>query len=186
MKIIYKYLIKNFLGPFLLTFVFADFILLMQWLWKYVDDLVGKGLEIKYILELLFYASATMVPTAIPLAILLSSLMTFGNLGEKYEIVAIKSAGISIKTMMLPLAILTLMISIGAFSFSNWVVPKAFVKMKTLLVDIQEQKPALNIEEGTFYGGFDNFIIRIGKKGSNNEKIEDVLIYDHSKQQGNT
>jgi lipopolysaccharide export system permease protein len=186
MKIIYRYLIKNFLGPFVLTFFFAVFILLMQWLWKYVDDLVGKGLEIRYILELLFYASATMVPMAVPLAVLLSSLMTFGNLGERYEIVAMKSAGIPIKKLMLPLAMVALIIGCFSFAFSNWVVPKSYVKMKTLLVDIQEQKPALNIETGTFYTGFDDFTIRIGKKSGNNEEIEDVLIYDHSNNQGNT
>ena len=186
MKIIYRYLIKNFLGPFVLTCFFADFILLMQWLWKYVDDLVGKGLEIKYILELLFYASATMMPMAVPLAMLLSSLMTFGNLGERYEIVAMKSAGISIKKLMIPLAMVAFVIACFSFAFSNWLVPKSYVKMKSLLVDIQEQKPALNIEESIFYTGFDDFTLRIGKKSSNNEEIEDVLIYDHSRNQGNT
>jgi len=186
MKIIDRYLIKSFLRPFVLTFFFAVFILLMQWLWKYVDDLVGKGLEIKYILSLLFYASATMVPMAVPLAVLLSSLMTFGNLGERYEIVAMKSAGIPINKLMLPLAMVAFIIGCMAFAFSNWIVPKSYVKMKTLLVDIQEQKPALNIEEGAFYTGFDDFTIRIGKKSNNGAEIEDVLIYDHSRNQGNT
>ncbi len=186
MKIIYKYIIKNFIGPFVLTFFFALFILLMQYLWKYVDDLVGKGLEISIILELLFYASATFVATAAPLAILLSSLMTFGNLGERYEIVAIKSAGIPISKLFIPLLLLSVIIGIFTFWFANNISPKAFLKSKTLLLDIRDTKPALSIEEGVFYDGLDNYVIRIGKKGRDNASIEDVLIYDHSKGQGNT
>jgi lipopolysaccharide export system permease protein len=185
-KIIYKYIIKNFIGPFVLTFFFALFILLMQYLWKYVDDLVGKGLEISIILELLFYASATFVATAAPLAILLSSLMTFGNLGERYEIVAIKSAGIPISKLFIPLLLLSFIIGIFTFWFANNISPKAFLKSKTLLLDIRDTKPALSIEEGVFYDGLDNYVIRIGKKGRDNASIEDVLIYDHSKGQGNT
>ncbi|MEG1556149.1 MAG: LptF/LptG family permease [Bacteroidales bacterium] len=186
MKIIYRYLIKNFLGPFVLTFFVALFILLMQYLWKWVDELVGKGLEIYLILELLFYASATLVSMALPLAVLLSSLMTFGNLGERYEIVALKSAGISIGKMMFPLACLVFLISCFAFWYSNYVIPEANVKLKTLLYDIREQKPTLSIEEGVFYTGFDDYTIRVGKKHGDNETIEDVLIYDHSRHQGNT
>lgn len=186
MKIIYKYIIKRFIGPFVLTFFFAIFILLMQYLWKYVDDLVGKGLEISIILELLFYASATFVATAAPLAILLSSLMTFGNLGERYEIVAIKSAGIPISRLFIPLLILSLVIGCFTFWFANNISPKAFLKSRTLLLDIRDTKPALSIEEGVFYDGLDNYVIRIGKKGRDNASIEDVLIYDHSKGQGNT
>ena len=186
MKIIYRYIIKSFVGPFALTFFFALFILLMQYLWKYVDDLVGKGLEITLILELLFYASATFVATAAPLAILLSSLMTFGNLGEKYEMVAIKSAGIPISKLFIPLFILALFIGCGTFMFANYVSPKAFLKSRALLLDIKDQKPALTIEEGVFYDGLDNYVIRIGHKGRDNATIEEVMIYDHSKGQGNT
>lgn len=158
----------------------------MQYLWKYVDDLVGKGLEISIILELLFYASATFVATAAPLAILLSSLMTFGNLGERYEIVAIKSAGIPISKLFIPLLVLAFFIGCATFMFANYVSPKAFLKSRTLLLDIKDQKPALTIEEGVFYDGLDNYVIRIGKKGRDNASIEEVLIYDHSKGQGNT
>lgn len=186
MKIIYRYIIKSFIGPFVLTFFFALFILLMQYLWKYVDDLVGKGLEISIILELLFYASATFVATAAPLAILLSSLMTFGKLGETYEIVAIKSAGIPISKLFIPLLVLAIIIGLATFMFANYVSPKAFLKSRTLLIDIKDQKPALTIEEGVFYDGLDNYVIRIGKKGRDNATIEEVIIYDHSKGQGNT
>lgn len=186
MKIIYRYLIKKFIGPFILTFFFALIILLMQFLWLYVDELVGKGLEIHLILELLLYASATFVATAVPLAILLSSLMTFGALGEHYELVALKSAGIPISKLMIPLACFSIFLGGVSFWFNNNVSPKAYIKMRTLLFDIREQKPALSIEEGTFYDGFDNYVIRIGKKHRDNETIEDILIYDHSRHNGNT
>ena len=184
-KIIYRYLVKNFIPPFILTFFLSLLIFLMQFLWKYVDDLVGKGLEWYLILKLLFYASATFFSLALPLAVLLSSLMTFGNLGEKYEIVAMKSAGISVTSLMRPLAFLSLLIGIFSFWFSNNVLPIANVKMKTLLYEIREQKPALSITEGAFYDGFGDYTIRVGKKSLDNENIEDVIIYDHSRRMGN-
>lgn len=184
-KIIYRYLVKNFIPPFILTFFLSLLIILMQFLWKYVDDLVGKGLEWYLILKLLFYASATFFSLALPLAVLLSSLMTFGNLGEKYEIVAMKSAGISVTSLLRPLAFLSLLIGLFSFWFANKVLPIANVKMKTLLYEIREQKPALSITEGCFYDGFGDFTIRVGKKHLDNENIEDVIIYDHSQRRGN-
>ena len=184
-KIIYRYLVKNFIPPFILTFFLCLLIILMQFLWKYVDDLVGKGLEWYLILKLLFYASATFFSLALPLAVLLSSLMTFGNLGEKYEIVAMKSAGISVTSLMRPLAFLSLLIGLFSFWFSNSVLPIANVKMKTLLYEIREQKPALSITEGVFYDGFGDYTIRVGKKHLDNENVEDVIIYDHSRRMGN-
>lgn len=186
MKIINRYLCKNFLGPFVLTFFVALFVLLMQFLWKWVDELVGKGLEISVLLKLLFYAAITLSSMAFPLAVLLASLMTFGNMGERYEIVALKSAGISTQKMMMPLAFLSLLIGLIAFEFSNAVIPRATVKLKMLLYDIQEQKPSLNIEEGVFYTGFDNYAIRVGKKMPDGVTVKDILIYDHSKHRGNT
>ena len=184
-KIIYRYLVKNFIPPFVLTFFLSLLIILMQFLWKYVDDLVGKGLEWYLILRLLFYASATFFSLALPLAVLLSSLMTFGNLGEKYEIVAMKSAGISVTSLMRPLAFISLLIGLFSFWFSNNVLPVANVKLKTLLYEIREQKPALSITEGVFYDGFGDYTIRVGKKHLDNENIEDVIIYDHSRRMGN-
>ncbi len=186
MKIIDRYLCKNFLGPFVLTFFVALFVLLMQFLWKWVDELVGKGLELSVILQLLFYASLTLTSMAFPLAVLLSSLMTFGNMGERYEIVALKSAGVSVSRMMRPLMFLSIVIACIAFFFSNKVIPAANVKMRMLLYDIQERKPALNLEEGIFYTGFDNYSIRVGKKMADGETVKDIIIYDHSKRLGNT
>ncbi len=168
-----------------MTFFIALFILDMQFLWKYVDDLVGKGLEWQMIGRLLFYASSTFVPMALPLAILLSSLMTFGNLGEHYELVAMKAAGISLKKIMLPLVILSIVISISAFYFSNNVLPGANLKFQSLLYDIRKQKLAFNIKEGIFYNGLNNYTIRIGKKDKDGIHIEDVMIYNHSKKMGN-
>lgn len=184
-KIAYRYLIKKFVSPFLLTFFLALLIIDMQFLWKYVDDLVGKGLEWYLILELLFYVSATFVTLALALAVLLSSLMTFGNLGEKYEIVALKSAGISVTSLMKPLAFISLLLACFSFWFSDNVVPAAYLKWRTMIYEIAEQKPTLSMEEGVFYDGIDGYIIRLGKKHRDNENIEDVLIYDHTKYMGN-
>jgi len=185
MKIIYRYLFKKFLGPFALTFFFALFILLMQFVWKYVDDMVGKGIEVSIILELLFYCSATFVSTAIPLAVLLSSLMTFGTLGERYEIIAMKAAGISIKKLIFSLSFFVFLIACGSFWFSDNIAPKSYLKFRTLLSNIMDQKPALSIEEGVFYDGFENFVIRVGKKDRNNVDIYDVLIFEKKQYQGN-
>ena len=186
MKIINKYLCKNFLGPFVLTFFVALFVLLMQFVWKWVDELVGKGLELSVMMKLMFYAAISLSSMAFPLAVMLASLMTFGNMGERYEIVALKSAGVSTRKMMTPLAFLTVLITIISFVFSDQVIPRATLKLRMLLYDIQEQKPALNIEEGVFYDGFDNYSILVGKKMPDGETVKDILIYDHSRRQGNT
>ncbi|GAB1419685.1 hypothetical protein MASR2M12_24500 [Bacteroidales bacterium] len=164
-KKINLYVLKSYLGPFVLTFFIALFILLMQFLWKYIDDLVGKGLETALIVRLMFYASATFVPLALPLAILLSSLMTFGNLGEHYELVAMKASGISVWKIMRPLVYLSLTISLLAFLFSNNVLPVANLKFQSLLYDIRQQKLAFNIKPGEFYNGIDNFRHPGGREG---------------------
>ncbi len=158
----------------------------MQWLWKYIDDLVGKGLEWYIVMELLFFASSSFVPLALPLAILLSSIMTFGNMGEHYELVAFKTAGISLWKIMYPLIITSVLLSIGAFYFANNIIPIANLKMGTLLYDIRQQRPALNIKEGIFYDGIDGFVMKIKSKSENGEVMNDIIIYDHTERQGNT
>jgi lipopolysaccharide export system permease protein len=168
-----------------MTLFIAIFVLLMQFLWKYVDDLVGKGLEWYIILELLLYAAASLVPLALPLAILLSSIMTFGNFGENYELVAMKSAGMSLIKIMSPLIIQTGFVCLIAFYFSNNVLPLANLKMQTLLYDITHQKPAIDIKEGIFYNNIDNYSIRIGKKEKNGELLKNLMIYDHTSRMGN-
>ncbi|MCB9023412.1 MAG: LptF/LptG family permease [Lentimicrobiaceae bacterium] len=186
MKRLYLLILRSYLGPLILTFFIALFILVMQFLWKYIDDLVGKGLPWYVVGQLLFYASTTFVPLALPLAILLSSLMTFGNLGERYELVAVKSAGISLSTFMRPLVVLSILISVFAFFFSNNVLPVTNLKFKSILYDVRQQKLALNIREGIFYNGIDGYVMRINKKEEDGITIRDVMIYDHSSRMGNT
>jgi len=185
MKKIYQFVLKSFMGPMVLTFFIALFILLMQFLWKYVDDMVGKGFEWYVLAELLFYASATFVPLALPLAVLLASLMTFGNLGEHYELVAIKAAGISFRKTMFPLVVFIILLSGCAFYFSNNILPIANLKYGALLFDIREKKPALNINEGVFYSELQGYVIRIGKKDKNGVDISNVMIFDHTENMGN-
>jgi len=186
MKKLDWFILKSYLGPLVMTFFISLFILLMQFVWKYIDDLVGKGLEWHIIARLLFLASSTFVPLALPLAILLSSLMMFGNLGEHYELVAAKSAGISLIRIMRPLIIVSFLISGLAFYFSNVVLPVANLKFLSLLFDVREKKLAFNIKEGVFYNGIEGYVIRVGKKDEDGNTIRDVMIYDHIKHRGNT
>jgi lipopolysaccharide export system permease protein len=175
----------SYLGPFVMTFFIALFVLLMQFLWKYIDDLVGKGLEWHVVMRLLIFASASLVPLALPLSILLSSIMTFGNMSEKYELVACKAAGISLNKVMFPLIITSFIISICAFYFSNNILPFANLKMQSLLYDVQQQKPALAIKEGIFSNSIPGYSIRIEKKDPDGEGINGVMIYDHTQGLGN-
>jgi len=139
MKRLHLFLIKSFLGPFIATFFIAIFLLLMQFLWKYIDDLVGKGLEFTQIAELLFYASARFVPVALPIAMLLASVMVFGKLGENYELVALKSSGISLLKILFPLTLFVIIIAYGSFLFSNYVMPIANLKNGSMIYDIQKK-----------------------------------------------
>ncbi len=175
----------SYLGPFVMTFFIALFILLMQFLWKYLDDLVGKGLEWYVVIQLLVYASATLVPMALPLSILLSSIMTFGNMGEHYELVACKSAGISLQRVMFPLVMAVCVICIGAFYFSNNVLPMANLKMGSLLYDVRQQKPALSIKEGIFYNGIDGYSMKVSSKDPDGQTLHNIMIYDHTSGVGN-
>ncbi len=184
-KKVYKLIISSFIGPFILTFFIALFILLMQFLFKYIDDLVGKGLEWYVVLELIVYASSTLVPMALPLAILLSSIMTFGNLGEHYELVALKSSGISLRRIMMPLVVFVFLLGLGAFFFSNIVMPYANLKMGALMWDVRNQKPTLAIKEGVFYSGIEGYSIRVGKKEDDGQTLRDIIIYNHSANNGN-
>jgi len=174
------------MGPLVFTFFIALFILLMQFLWKWIDEFVGKGLEWDVFARLMFYASTTFVPMALPLAILLSSIMVFGNMGENYELVAIKAAGISLRKAMKPLIILSVIISISAFLFSNYVLPVTNLKFSSLLYDIRKKKMTFNLSEGIFYDGLNNYVIRVDKKDKDDKTVYGVLIYDHTEHRGNT
>jgi lipopolysaccharide export system permease protein len=180
-----KLVIKSFLGPFALIFFLVLFLLLMQFLWRYIDDLVGKGLGLGIIGELLLYTSASLVPLALPLSILMSSLMTFGNMGEYNELTALKSSGISLQRIMQPLIIVVLFISIGAFFFSNNVLPYTNLKMRSLLYDVRQQRPDIQINPGEFYSGIENYSIRVGKRNPETNVLYDIKIYDHTTRKGN-
>lgn len=185
MKKLYKYILRSFVGTFVFTFFVAVFILLMQFLWCYLDDLVGKGLGFDVLGKLMFYTAITFVPMALPLAILLSSLMCFGNLGEFYELVAMKASGVSVWKVMRPLLIFSVIMSLVAFVFSNNVLPVATLKSKSLLRDVRKQKMSFDIPEGMFYKGIDGYTIRAGKKGTDGNTLYDVMIYDHTEYKGN-
>lgn len=175
-------IIKAFVGPFIATFFITLLVLVMQFFWLYIDDFVGKGLGTNIIFEFILYQSAVLVPLALPLSVLLSSLMTFGNLGESFELVAIKSAGISLLRFMRPLLIVSLLISGVAFVFANYVIPVANLKSRTLLGDIVYAKPAFDLQEGVFYDKIPNYSIKIGEKEDNDSIIRDVIVYE----QGNS
>ncbi len=153
----------------------------MQFLWKYIDDLAGKGLPLTVLAEFLIYATAaTMVPLALPLAMLLASMMTIGNFSEQYELTACKSSGISLWRMLRSLTVLAIITSVAALAFANYVVPVAYLKFGALYFDISHQRPALNIKPGVFYHEIDGFSIRIGSKEADNQAISNVMIYDHT------
>ncbi len=179
-KRLYRFILKSFLPLFLMTFFICLFIVLMQFLWKYVDEMVGKGLEMSVLGELFFYAAITMVPMALPLAILLASLMTFGNLGERLELLAIKAAGVSLLQIMRPLAIFLVFVSIGAFFFQNNVLPKAQAKMWTLLYSMRQKSPELDIPEGVFYDQISGYNLYVKQKNQKTGMLYDLMIYDFS------
>ncbi|MBD5329170.1 MAG: YjgP/YjgQ family permease [Bacteroides sp.] len=180
-KRLYWFVLKSFLPLFAMTFFIVLFIVLMQFLWKYIDDLVGKGLSMDVLGELFFYAAVSMVPMALPLAILLASLMTFGNLGEKSELTAIKASGVSLIQVMKPLIILISCISVGAFFFQNDVLPKAQVKMWTLLFSMKQKSPEVEIPEGVFYDQIPGYNLYVKEKNRDTGMLYDVMIYDVSK-----
>jgi lipopolysaccharide export system permease protein len=170
-------IVKAFIGPFIATFFITLLVLVMQFFWLYIDDFVGKGLSTGVILEFIWYQMAVLVPLALPLAVLLSSLMTFGNLGESFELVAIKSAGISLLRFMRPLFVISLLLCFLAFLFANYIMPVANLKSKTLLQDIVYGKPAFELKEGVFYNKIDGFAIKVGKK-EKDSLLTDIIIYE--------
>ncbi len=171
-------IIKAFTGPFLATFFISLFVLVMQFLWLYIDDLVGKGLDASIIAKLIGLYAASMVPLALPLALLLSSIMTFGHLGESFELVAIKSAGIPLLRFMQPLLIIAIIIGGISFLFANNIIPVASLKLNTLKYDIIVSKPAFDIKEGVFYDKIEGYVIKIGKKSKDGNTIENIIIYE--------
>ncbi len=185
MKTLNKFILKSYIGPFVMTFFIAMFVFFMMFIFKYIDDFVGKGLSVSILSRLFFYFSLTTIPMALPLAILLSSLMTFGNLGEHFELSAMKSSGLSLQRIMRPLIISIVLVSIGAFYFSNNILPVTNLKTGALLYDVRDSKPALLFKEGVFNNSIEGFTIRVGKKDKDGNTLNDLLIYDHRALQGN-
>lgn len=179
MKRLHLMMIKAFVGPLFITFVIVLFILVMQFLWKYVDDLMGKGLEWYLLLELMTYATASFVPLALPLAVLLSSIMTLGGLGENTELVPMRSAGLGLLRILAPLAFFVILLAFGSYYFSNNVLPVANLRFHSLLWDVTRKKPTMNLQPGIFYNGIDGFSIRAMDKDEEGGVLHDVLIYDH-------
>ncbi len=177
-KRLHLFMLQTFLPLFAMTFLIVLFIVLMQFLWKYIDSLVGKGLGMGVLGELFFYAALSMVPMALPLAILLASLMTFGNLGEKFELTAMKASGISLIRVMAPLIILVSVIAAGAFFFQNDVLPKAQVKMWTLLFSVRQKSPEVEIPENVFYDQIPGYNLLVKEKNKETGMLYDVMIYN--------
>ena len=185
MKRIDRFIIKSFVGPFFAILLVVIFVLLMQFLWLYIDELVGKGLSMKVILEFLGWGTATLLPLALPLATLLSSMMTLGTLGENNELLAIKAAGISLQRILTPLAIICISICIGAYFISNNLIPLAYNKIYTLRDDIGKTKEEIKIPTGTFYDGIDGYILRVDQRNKENGQMYGVMVYNHTKNKGN-
>lgn len=177
-KRLYRYILTTFIPLFLMTFAICLFLVLMQFLWKYVEDMVGKGLEINIIGEMFLYAALNLIPLALPLAILLASLMVFGNMGENLELLAIKSAGIPLLRTMKPLIILITFISVGAFFFQNNAIPTIQTKFYSLLISIRQASPELDVPEGVFYKEIDGYNLYVGRKDQKTGMLYNVLIYD--------
>ena len=186
MKKLDRFIVKSFAGPFVGILLIVVFIMMMQFLWLYIDELVGKGLGLKIILEFLGWGSATMLPLSLPLATLLASVMTVGQLAENNELIAMKSAGISLTRILTPLIICAAVISVIAFFTVNNLVPVAFNKIYTLRDDIGRTKEEINIPTGTFYDGIDGYVLRVDSKDDKTKMMHGVLVYDHTGNKGNT
>ena len=185
MKTAHKLILKSYLGPMFLSFFLVMFVLMMNFIWRYIDELVGKGLSMGVIGELMIYASANLVTMALPLATLFAAIMTLGNLGENYELLALKSAGISLPKILQPLMIVVGVVAIGSFFIANNVVPSANKKMSALLFDIRQQKQTIELQDGIFFNGIDNMSIRVERQDPRTKLLEGVMIYDTRNTAGN-
>lgn len=185
MKTIHRFTLKSFLGPMVLSFFIVMFILMMNFVWRYIDELVGKGLSFGIIIELLFYATANMMPLGIPLATLFAGIMTMGNLGEHNELLAMKSAGMSLPRILAPLMGVVLVVAVASFFVVNNLVPYSNKKMMAIIYDIRQQKENMEFKDGIFFNGIDNMNIRVGHQDPETQLLTDVLIYDTRDRNGN-
>ena len=185
MKKIDRYIIASYLGPMLLTFVIVVFVLVLQLLWLYIDDLVGKGLDFFVISEFLFWITITCIPLALPLSTMLSSLMAMGNLGENNELLAMKAAGMSVQRIIRPLMGVAVIICLMAFYSSNNLQPLANLRISSLLFDIRHKRDEIKIPTGIFYNGLVGYSLRTNRQNTNTNMMYDVILYDHTAQRGN-
>lgn len=186
MKKLDRFLVKSFFGPFFATFFLVIFVLALEFLWVYIDELVGKGLGFGVILEFIGWAACTLIPMALPLATLLASIMTLGGLGEKNELLAMKSAGVPLQRIMMPLIVVSCLISVGAFFASNNLIPVSYNKIYTLREDIGKTKEEIKIPTGTFYKGIDGYTLRVESRDDKTDMMYNLMIYDHTDYSGNS
>jgi len=184
MKKLDNFIIRSFVGPFFVTFFLVLFILALQFLWIYIDELVGKGLGIGVIFEFLGWAACTLIPMALPLATLLASIMTLGSLGERNELLAMKAAGVPLQRILSPLIVVSALISVGAFFASNNLIPISYNKIYTLREDIARTKDEIKIPTGTFYKGIEGYVLRVDRR-DRHDMMHDIIIYDHNDRNGN-
>lgn len=180
LKILDKLISKSFIGPSLLSFFVALFVLVMQFLWKYIDEILGKGFTIFDLMELIFYFSITLIPMAMPITILISSVMVYGDMAEKYEISSFKSAGVSMLRLLMPGLIISVLIATFSFMASNLLKPNANFQFQKRLTQLRNQKTALAFEEGIFNNSFDDVSIKINKIDQDGKGIHDIIIFDHT------
>ena len=185
MKTLYSYLIKKYVPPFLGTLFISVFIFFMVFVFTYIDEIAGKGIDAWTLAQMFFFTFLMFIPNSMPLAVLLSSIMTFGNLGENYELAALKSSGLSLTKIMRPLLVFIIFLSLFSFYFNNYTMPFIHLKQASLLYDVRGAKPALNIKEGIFYNGIEGYSIRVGSKDVDGKTIRNILIYDHTERKGN-
>ncbi|MBO4777639.1 MAG: LptF/LptG family permease [Bacteroidales bacterium] len=172
--------------PLVIIFFVTTFLLLMQFLWRYIDDLVGKGLELRIILELFFFAAMGLLQMSLPLAVLCSSIFAYGSMGDTNELIAIKSAGVSLARIMLPLIVFNVILMAGAFVYANNVLPYSNLRLWSLMFDVRNQRPEMNIKEGIFFDGIDQVRLKISSKNTETNMMYDMMIYDHRNNAGNT
>ncbi len=178
MKTIHRFVLKSYLGPMVLTFFIVMFVLVMQFIWRYIDDLVGKGLSADVILELMFNAAISSMPMGLPLSTMLAAIMTLGNLGENYELLAMKSAGMSLQKITRPLVAVVFVVCVASFFIANNLVPYAMRRTFALIYDINQQKQSLEFQDGLFFNGIDNLSIRVARQNPETKLLNNVLIYD--------
>ncbi len=185
MKRIDRYILVSYLGPMVLTFFVVLFVLMLQFLWLYIDELVGKGLGMLVVAEFIFWGAITFIPLALPLSTMLASIMTMGDFGENNELLAMKAAGMSVQRIMRPLMGMAVLICVGAFFVSNYFIPMANLKINSLMYDIRNKREEIKIPAGMFYNGLEDYSLRIERQDPKTQTMYNVIVYDHTAKKGN-